>query len=692
MKADLTTTGRAPLSRETRDSFFLVGVVLLTLLPQLPRLPLWASGLVLAVLGWRTWLAALERPLPPRWLLVLLLLGAVGATKLTHGIVIGREPGLTLVCLLLAMKLLETHARRDSFVVFFLGFFIVLAQYLHSQALWVALWSLATVWGLLSCLVLSQMPLGQPSLKAAGREAARSTLLGLPIMVLLFLLFPRIAPLWGLPGQSGSTGLSDSLEFGQVADLAQDETIALRLRPLDGGVLPLSSGLYVRGPVLSQFDGRRWKAEPFSSPRAELQIDGPLLRYQALLEPQKLPLLPVLEMSPGQPGDSWSPRAGLDLVRSADLSWMARRAITERLVFEQSAALDPAAVRAGPLEWRPALRQLLQLPAGLNPRLLAWARAQAEGLPEAERGLRLRDRLFAHIRAQPFGYTLAPGVYGEDSPHAIDEFWFDRRLGFCEHYASAFVVAMRAGGVPARIVTGFLGADAETQDGWTLIRNSHAHAWAEFWVPGRGWLRADPTAAVAPERVDRGQLLQAAPGVLRGAMNAIDPTLWLRLRSLAESVDLRWQQWVLGYQRQQQFQLLEKLGFESPDWDSLGRAAAAAITLLVGLVWAWQRWQGRSRSPWPGRLNRVRSALARQALAAPAHQAPLRWAQPLPPGPLRDALLQLEHWRYGAPGTGTESGSTDLHGLRAWWAERRRWRAWWRQFQTAAQAHGRHQR
>lgn len=663
---------RLATTREARDSFFLIGVVLLSIAPHLTRLPLWASGLALALLGWRAWLAAGARPLPSRWLLVALLIAAVAGTKLSHGVVLGRQPGLTLVCLLMAMKLLEMHARRDAFVVFFLGFFLVLAQYLHSQSLWVALWTVAAVWGLLTSLVLSQMPLGQPSLRLASREAARSTLLGLPLMVLLFLLFPRIGPLWGVPGNSTGTGLSDSIRFGEVAELAVDENIAMRLRPLDGGAMPPPALIYVRGPVLTQFDGETWKADSYVPPRRELlELQGRPLRYEMLLEPQRLPLLPLLETAPGQPGESWSPQPGLELRRSLDLSWLARRPISERLRIEQVAVINPGEVRIGPFEEQPGLQRLRLQPAQLNPRLQAWARQLAADLPTDGSGAPLLvQRLMQHIREQPYRYSLAPGVYGEFTPHAVDEFWFDRRDGFCEHYATAFVLALRAAGVPARVVTGFQGADSLVIDGWTTVRNSNAHAWAEYWTPGQGWRRADPTAAVAPERISRGQLLAPPPGVLRGAVDALDPTLWRRLRQLAESVDLRWRQWVLGYEQRQQFRLLEQLGFETPNWETLGRLAAALIASAALIAWIWQRWQGRGSSRWSRRLARVHRALQAHGLAVGAHQAPLRWAQALDGGP-RALLLELEDWRYGSAAPLTR------------WQEAWRWARWWRRFRQA---------
>jgi transglutaminase-like putative cysteine protease len=657
-------------TREQRDTGFLLAVVTTAVGPHLWRIPLWASALTLVLLAWRGWLAWRERPLPSRWWLLGIAVAAAACAKLTHGVLVGRVSGLTLVCILLALKLLEMHARRDAFVVFFLGFFLVLTQFLHSQSLWVAGWTLFSVWGLLTALVLAQMPLGQPSLRVAAREAARTTALGLPLMVALFLLFPRIGPLWGVPGQSGSTGLSETMSFGDVSTLALDERVALRVRALDGA-LPPPSQFYLRGPVLTDFDGQEWRpsAVPLI-PQDALLLEGGVLRYELLLEPLRMTVLPVLEHSPGQPGETWA-LDGVTLRRTADLVWMAPRPLGETL-RAPAVAVPPSGVRMGPLTEHVSLRAARALPANRNPRLRAWAqdlRAQTSG------DLAFVQAVLGHIRQAPFSYTLNPGVYGEFSPHGIDEFWFDRRQGFCEHYASAFVVALRSAGIPARVVTGYQGRDALLQDGWAVVRNSHAHAWAEFWLPGQGWQRADPTAAVAPERVERGLALESPVGLFRGAVDAVNPTLWAAARQLAERLDLRWQQWVLGYKRDQQFQLLERLGFEKPDWNSLGQVVAITLGLGMALGLAWQAVLARRRDTWPRRLERVHAWLTRQGWSVPPHQAPLRWAQQVQhqdaPAPVVQALLALEDWRYGPQ-------AEPPRDWRRRWREARRWRAWWR--------------
>lgn len=644
------------LPRDTRDSFFLLGVISAVTVPHADHLPWWSSALTAVVLAWRAVLAWRQRPLPKRWWLVAVIAIYTGLTWLTFRTLIGREAGITLLVMLMALKTMELRARRDAFVVFFLGFFLVLTQFLYSQSLLMAVWSLVSLWGLLAAVVLAQMPTGVPSIAIAARRAAGTTALGLPVMVLLFVLFPRIAPLWGVPTEAiGKTGLSNQLEFGAMNEIANDESIAMRLK-FDGPPPPPDQR-YFRGPVLTRFDGKTWRASdprPVQSwlrGRDELTTTGPALRYEMTLEPLRIPVLPLLEMSPGSVG-SELPLTDLVLVRGHELQWLSPRPITERLRFNTSAHL---AWQAGERRNRLQLATDLDLPAGLNPRSRAWAAELAAqprfaGLAPGLRAHSLAAALVEHVRSQDFIYTLEPGRYGQDSPHVIDEFWLDRRLGFCEHFASAFVVLMRAMGVPARIVTGFQGWDAEPQDGYLVVRNANAHAWAEYWVQGRGWVRSDPTAAVAPNRVSQGQALRAQPGVL-GQFN---PTLWRAMRNGWETVNNRWQQLVLNYSRENQFDLLKRLGFSQPDWTALGQALAAVILVLALGGAGWIRWSSRPHDAWSRQRARIASLLGHAGFTAPAHESPAAWARALrrqlgqKAEPAAQWLEKLERSRYAA--------------------------------------------
>ena len=631
---------------------FLLGVIGWTVLPHLPHLPPWCVALTAAVLLWRARLALNNDALPGRWMLVAVLLLAAGLTLWSHRTLLGKEAGVTMLVVLMALKTLELRARRDAFVVFFLGFFLILTQFLYSQTLPVALAMLVAVWGLLTALVLAHMPVGQPALRQAASLSARCALLGAPVMVLLFVLFPRIGPLWGVP-QDGlaKTGLSNSMQMGGIAELAADDSIALRIR-FPNGTRPAPEALYFRGPVLSRFDGREWTtpAAPSLSgvqPLAELRAGGPALAYEMTLEPLRVPVLPLLEAT------TVAPRLeGLRVRQQADLQWRTERPVVERLRFTAEAHLS---FSHGPLDPTPSLDEALDLPPGANPRTLAWAAAlrrepRYAGAPPQM----LADALMQHIRSAGYTYTLTPGLYAEDGGQdAIDEFWLDRRLGFCEHFAAAFVVAMRAMGVPARVVTGYQGADAASVDGYTIVRQSNAHAWAEYWQQGRGWVRADPTAAVAPERIVRSLRLAPAPGLVASALGSMSPALLERLRTGWEAVNNRWNQWVLNYSRGQQLDLLKDIGFKSPSWEDLALLLIVALTMLsvVGAGWAW--WERQRQDPWVRQFTQVRRALQALGLAAQPHEPPRALAQQIRSlfGARGDALVgllgQLEQQRYG---------------------------------------------
>ena len=652
--------GWARLPRDTRDSFFLLAVIAAAMAPHAGHLPLWATALTSLMLLWRAQLAWRQRPLPSRWWLLVIVLAYAVLTWLTFRTLVGREAGITLLTVLMALKTLELRARRDAFVVFFLGFFLVLTQFLYSQSLLTAIGALFSLWGLLAAVVLAQMPStevqGVPSIAIAARRAASTTALGLPVMVLLFVLFPRIAPLWGVPTEAiGRTGLSNQLEFGAMNEIASDDSVAMRLK-FDGPVPPPDQR-YFRGPVLNRFDGKTWRAPDLRASaswlrgRDELAPSGPALRYEVTLEPLRIPVLPLLEMSPGGPGSELQ-LPDLTFTRGPELQWLSPRPITERLRLKASAHLSWA---AGLHLNRLQQNIDLELPEDRNPRALLWARELARqprflGLAAGPRAEALAAALLEHVRANDYIYTLSPGRYGEASPHVIDEFWLDRRLGFCEHFASAFVVLMRGMGVPSRIVTGFQGWDAEPQDGYLVVRNANAHAWAEFWVEGKGWLRADPTAAVAPNRVTQGQALQPQPGVI-GQFN---PTLWRAMRGGWETVNNRWQQLVLNYSRQNQFDLLKKIGFVRPDWTALGQALAGVILVFALVSLAWVRWSSRPHDAWSRQRARIAAQLARAGVTVPPHESPAAWARALrrqhgaEAEPAALWLEQLERSRYAA--------------------------------------------
>lgn len=659
------------LPRDSRDTLFQLAVIGWTLLPHLAHLPPWCIALTALMLVWRAQLALSNAPLPSRWAVAGVLLVAIALTLWTEGTLLGKEAGVTLLVVLMALKTLELRARRDAMVVFFLGFFLVLTNFLYSQSLLTAAAMLLSVWGLLTALVLAHMPVAKPSLWQAGAVAARSAALGAPLMVALFMLFPRVGPLWGMPQDAaGKTGLSGSMRMGAMAEIANDDSIAFRIR-FDGRAPP-PEAMYFRGPVLSRFDGREWTRQlggalAAAAARAPVQLLGQPLRYQMTLEPSRLPLLPLLELTPER-ADAAPQVEGLSAWQRSDLQWQTDRPVAERLRFEAAAWLLH---RHGPRQMTPALHDDLALPPQANPRSLAWAaalRARPE-LAQADAGA-LASVLLTHLREGGFMYTLEPGMYsGTD---AVDEFWFDRKLGFCEHFAASMVVMLRAMQVPARVVTGYLGADPAPVDGWHIVRQSNAHAWVEYWQAGVGWVRSDPTAAVSPDRIVRGTGPVPRPGLVADAIASVNPQLLAQLRLLLEASNNRWNQWVMNYSRAQQFSLLERLGVDSPSWHDL--AYALIVLLCTGSLAAagWALWDRHRQDPWQRLQRRVQGRLAQLKVVVQMHEPPrtraLRVREQL--GAAGEALaLELEaldRARYARPGrAGFERG-------------------WWRRFSTAA--------
>jgi protein-glutamine gamma-glutamyltransferase len=643
--------GRA-LPREARDTLFLLAVIAWTIAPHTAHLPVWCSVLTVGVLLWRARLAWTNAALPGRWALVAVLAVALVLTFWSYRTLLGKDAGVTLVVVLMALKTLELRARRDAFVVFFLGFFLVLTHFLFSQSLLVAVAMLGSVWGLLTALVLAHMPVGQPSLRQAAVVAGRTAAFGAPIMIVLFLMFPRIGPLWGVPqdGRAG-TGLSDTMEIGSITEVAQDDRIAMRVRFLDTAPPPPEQ-LYFRGPVLGSFDGRQWRrlAPSFGSAERlvpEFEPGGRRVRHEITLEPTRLTTLPVLDGT-----TSVGEIDGHVASMGEDLQWTTRRPLLQRVRFEATADLG---LRHGPREQVLGLQDYLSLPPGYNPRTLDWAAQlrRRPGFATADAST-LAQAVLQHVRTAGFSYTLAPGSYGDaEGRHAIDEFWLDRRAGFCEHFAAAFVVVMRALDVPARVVTGFQGSDPVPVDGYVVVRNSTAHAWAEFWQAGVGWVRTDPTAAIAPDRVMRSLALRPAPGLMAGAINAVNPALLVQWRQAWESLDNRWNQWVLGYSRHQQFDLMRHLGWQNPNWEDLGLLLGGTIGVLAlaGAGWAW--WERRREAPWPRLLGAMRAALRRVGVDATEHDPPGALAKRTrdrlgaPGEPVAALLEELEQRRYG---------------------------------------------
>jgi transglutaminase-like putative cysteine protease len=409
---------------------------------------------------------------------------------------------------------------------------------------------------------------------------------------------------------SGLSGLSDTMAPGNITQLALSDDIAFRVRFIDPE--PAPSKLYWRGVVLGDYDGRTWRPLPAGVPRgqATLRVRGKPVRHEITLEPNGKRWLFTLElpMAPPRLNDR-------DTYANGDLQLLASRAVAERVRYEAASYPDFELLMAGT---RTTLRAWRDLPDGFNPQTLAFAARLRRDYPDDEK---LVEAVLRHFRTEKFYYTLEPPALGRDE---IDDFLFRTRAGFCEHYASAFTVLMRAAGIPARVVTGYQGGTDNPVDGYMIVRQSDAHAWAEVWFADHGWVRVDPTAAVAPERV-----LQGTGSVLpRRALGGLitlgtSGTDWLsRLRFNWDAITNRWNQWVLSYSMDRQQSLLRALGFSEPDWRTLMGLLAAVGSVVLGII-AFPLLRNRQRpDPVNACYRALCDAMARRGLPRALHEGP----------------------------------------------------------------------
>ena len=573
----------------TAGRLWLLAALALVILPQLPRMPLWLSAGCVAVFGWRLLHELRGWPLPGRWLRALLAVVGLGVVLAVHRTFIGLEPGVALLTVMLCFKLLELQRLRDGMVALFMGYFMVVGSFLFDQSMLMGLYLLAAVLLLTAAMVALNHPggsLGQSRhyLRTGGGLLLQS----LPLMLLLFVLFPRLDhPLWAMPDDNSRarTGLSDSLEMGSITDLADSGAVAFRV-DFDGP-MPAASQLYWRGPVLWQTDGRNWNTLnlPPGPQIPALDIQGPALGYHISLEPHRRQWLFALDM-PIQLPEGLGQPVGI----RPDMQLLSRQELSQKQRYRIHSVLDYR-LEADTARYR---EQALQLPARSNPRSRALAEGwRREGLDDTA----IVQAALQLFREQPFFYTRRPPALGADP---VDEFVFESRRGFCEHYAAAYVTLMRAAGVPARLVTGYQGGEFNPSGNYLIVRQSHAHAWAEVWLAGQGWLRIDPTSVIPPERIDdsadsgRFEAIGPARQLLEGAM--MTRLLW-QLRNHWDALNYRWDRWVQGFDRTRQQELLERLGLHGLDWQGMILTMVGGFILLLLAVAIMLLRQPRPKDP-----------------------------------------------------------------------------------------------
>ena len=629
------------------------GACLLPLLLQLPRplaLGIGVTAVLVAALSWR-------RPMPG-WLRLLLALVLVGAVLSTSRFAFGRDTACAMLAAMLAIKPAETSGLRDARSLLGFALFAPFATFLLDQGpLPLALGLLAATLALAALLRLAELESGTSDPLPPRRRFAtvwRLVAIGLPLALAAFWLFPRISsPLWGVPQRAmARPGLSDHMAPGEWVDLMNDDRTALRVQFF--GPTPPRSQMYWRGPTLWDFDGRRWTQARWlrNIPAAPVRHGATRWDYQLELEPTDGHQLVALELLLAAP-------AGTQL--ALDYGLYSRDALTSLTHWRMQSSPQ---VSFEPQLKRTLRRVALALPPGYNPRTLELARQwrNEAGPSSAASDSAIVQRAMRMIR-DGFGYTLATPLPGRNS---VDEFLFDTRAGFCEHFSSAFVVLMRAAGIPARVVTGYVGGYRNPIGDYWLVRNSDAHAWAEVWLEGRGWVRVDPTAAVAPERI-YDTLADRAPGAggVLGGFGALTPMLdvgdWMRRG---------WNDFVLGFDADRQRGMLRTLGLgDLVPARLLVLFSAAAALALLWMAWLTAR-AGRERDPVLRAWHRLGARYARLGLARAPHEPAGRWAarvadaRPELGHELQRLILRFNDWRYAAPQEGSPAATTLVRELR----------------------------
>ncbi len=568
----------APLARS--QLLWLAALVLLAQLPLWPHLPIWIAvlgpGLVVARL-----LLPADRPLSTRlrrWLLPLLALAVAIGIRMSFGYFLSRDPCVAFLYALVGIKFVETRSPRDGGLLACLGLFVALTQFFYGQSIGAAVIALPMVLVLGGALAaLREAPALPAAWTAPLLATARMLLQGVPLAALLFILFPRLAgPLWGAPADTGArSGLSDRMAPGSVSELSLSDAVAFRVDFIGRPPPPVQR--YWRGPVLTRFDGFEWSALTRIRGGRLAADRSRAIEYTVTMEPNNRQWLFALEHPVGLPrAPIDDPTAAVGPVRNVailtdDQQLLANAPIMQAIRYTQRSAISDSFAAAGEAD----ARDNVQLPRG-NPRTRAFAAELRERSGS--------DRAFIaavldYFRREPFVYTLAPPLLQGDR---VDAFLFDTRRGFCEHYASAFVVLLRAAGIPARVVTGYQGGEINPDGGYMIVRDSDAHAWAEALLDG-AWQRLDPTAAVAPSRIERGLGGALAQGEPVPYLARLEET-WLKtLRLRWDAVNYQWQRGVVGFNLQRQRDVLRDLGLEAArPWHVV--ALAGALAFLWGLA------------------------------------------------------------------------------------------------------------
>lgn len=612
--------------------------LVLAIVPHLWRLPLWVAVFSLGCVGWRLGIIFRGWIQPAMVTRVVLTVLAVLGTFVHYDTVFGRGAGITLLILMLSLKLLEINRMRDAYLIAALTYFVIASEFLFSQTPLVALYMFAVVVVVTMTLVVLQDRHGVMEKSGVFKRSGSLLLQAVPLMCVLFVLFPRLgSPIWGMPSLSeAKTGLSDTMSPGSILSLRIDDSPAFRVT--FRGPVPPPAKLYWRGPVLWHYDGTTWSRGHVRPRRPRLAAIGNVRTYRVTLEPHGRHWLYALDMPLGAPPGA---------VRTGDFELLSRRPVDEQRSYTMRSALRYV---ANPTLAPAVRRAALQLLDGYNPRTRRLANAFAR---RADRPAEVVRLALEYFHNEPFVYSLSPPPLGRN---AMDEFLFETRNGYCAHYASAFTVLMRAAGVPARVVTGYLGGDYNSVGDFLVVRQSDAHAWSEVWLRGAGWVRVDPTATIPLSRIHVDDFRAAGSGGIEDGWDVVS-----MLFMTWNAIQNNWNQWLVDYDREAQANLMERFGGDAGDWSDqiAALAVACVLALLAGVGVTWIRHRRRPPDPAVRQWQRFERKLRRagmqtgpaDAATAVAGRARRRWPRQAPRiDRITRAYIALRYRRQARPG------------------------------------------
>jgi len=599
--------------------------------------PIWVALIFLLMMGWRL-MHSWRRwflPADKRLLKVFHSVCAVFTILLvfySYGITIGRDAGVALLTTMAAFKIVEVKSLRDYYLSCFMGFFLVITHFFFNQSIPIVLLMLVNVILLTSCLITANE--SDSSIKNRLKQSSVMVLQAVPLMLLLFVLFPRISgPIWGLPNDamdipdslpdsmtlgevppqnSAVTGMADNITIGNISQLIQSDAIAFRVK-FDNDRFPDRQNLYWRGPVLWHTDGKRWLPLRANQKRqdavAKIHVAGEKHTYSMTLEPHDRRWLFALDFPTSYPQT-------MQTKLSADGELNSGEAIKQRTQYRLGSHTD---YLFNP-QTDPYIRYGSTLPQDQHPRSIRLARSLFEKSASEQAYI---EAVLNYFRQQNFSYSLTPPALRGDT---IDQFLFESKQGFCEHYAASFTVLMRAAGIPARIVTGYQGGEINPVDQVLTVRQRDAHAWTEVWLPAQGWIRIDPTAAVSSARVDFGigNLLPAerrSPRAIANNDRLVE--MWQSAKNNWDALNSAWDMWVVSYGPDRQLDLLKKLGMHQPDWQNMIRWLAIGIALIFSwIAWTTLRLKSAPQDRVQRFYQKFCNKLARHGIVRQPHEGP----------------------------------------------------------------------